>query len=455
MRLLAVILIALAGLALRVDAAWQGAPRNMPDSAAYERIARGLHEDGAFVQKGEGTPAHPQPSTNYSPGLPLAVSGIFQLAGDDDVRLARILLALAGTLAIPFAWLLARRLAPPGDRGMAGIVAAAIVAFYPCLIADAGVLLTEALAGTLITGTLLTMLRARDRIGESGRPPALLALDWLLPGVLLGLTAMVRPEYLPIGLLLIVVLAMLCRDRGLAPALTAAALMTTALLVTLAPWTFRSLDETGRLVPLSTGGGQTLFTGSYLASGGDPLEVMPLVLDRNPRIEQQIATQNRVSGEGSRSTTPERVLALLADERHPGVPTDLALGHMGRQNYLAALRDDPFELAGYLASKSARIWWRGRTDLTGTVVGRAFHMSLVAAALAGLLLLGLRRRPEFWLILALAVGVTLIGMLLVASPRRTLAIWPVIGCLGGVGIAAAFRLARDGLTSRTRQVPIA
>ena len=42
------------------------------------------------------------------PGLPLAVAGIFDLAGNDDVRLARMLLALVGALAIPLAWLLAR-----------------------------------------------------------------------------------------------------------------------------------------------------------------------------------------------------------------------------------------------------------------------------------------------------------------------------------------------------------
>lgn len=448
MRLLAVILIVLAGLALRVDAAWEGAPRNMPDSAAYERIARGLHQEGSFVQIGEDTPAHPQPATNYSPGLPLAVSGIFTLAGDDDVRLARVLLALIASLAIPFTWLLARRLAPKDDRDLAAIAAAAIVAFYPCLIADAGMLLTETLAGTLISGALLAMVRARDRLARPERPVWLKLLDWVLPGVLLGLTAMVRPEYLPIGLLMIGVLALISRDQGLRPALTGAAVSTVALLVVLAPWTFRNLDETGRLVPLSTGGGQTLFTGSYLASGGDPLEVMPLVLARNPQIERQVETQNEASGERARSVTPERVLALLASERHPDVPTDLALGHMGRRNYLAALREDPAGLAGYFLSKSARIWWRGRTDLTGTTAGRAFHMTLIATALAGLLLLGWRRRPEFWLILALALGATLVGMLLVASPRRTLAIWPMISCLGGIGLAAALHLARDSLTGR-------
>ncbi|MDQ5895193.1 MAG: hypothetical protein QG596_1454 [Actinomycetota bacterium] len=455
MRLLVVFLIVLAGLALRLDAAWQGAPVNLPDSAAYERIARGLHEDGEFVQKGEGAPAHPQPATNYSPGLPLAVSGVFEVAGDDDVRLARILLALIGSLAIPLAWLLARRLAPPEDPGLAGVVAAATVAFYPCLIADSGMLLTESLAGTLITGTLLAMLRARERMAEMSRPLPLRLFDWLLPGVLLGLTAMVRPEYLPISVLLIAAMTLVCRDRGYRQALGAAALMLVAVLVVIVPWTTRNLDQTGRLVPLSTGGGQTLFTGSYLASAGDPLEVMPEVLSRNPGLARTIEEQNAISGEGPDSITPERVLTLLAAERMPGLPTDVALSRMGRENYLNALETDPFGLAWYLTSKSARSWWRGRTDLTGTTAGRALHMTLVAAALAGLLLLGFRRRPEFWLILSLTIGVTVIGALFVASPRRTLALWPVIACLSGLGVSLALGLARDAVASRQRPVPIA
>jgi len=139
----------------------------------------------------------------------------------------------------------------------------------------------------------------------------------------------------------------------------------------------------------------------------------------------------------------------------PGVPTDVALARMGRANYLDALRNDPAGLANYLAGKSARVWWRGRTDLTGTTVGRAFHMTLIAAALAGLLTLGFRRRPEFWLILVLALGVTAVGAVFVASPRRTLALWPVIACLSGLGFSLALTLARDAVANRMKPVPIA
>lgn len=455
MRLLAVCLIVCAGLALRLDAAWEGAPENLPDSAAYERIARGLHERGEYAQAGPGTPEHPQPATNYSPGLPLLVGGIFEVTGNDDVRLARIVLAFLGALSIPFAWLLARRFAPPEDPGLTALFAAATVAFYPCLIADSGMLLTETLAGTLITGALLALLRARDRMADPAASPGSTALDWLIPGALLGMTAMVRPEYLPIGAVLIVVAAVLSRGRGAGRALLAGGASLAVLLIVITPWVTRNLDQTGRLVPLSTGGGQTLFTGSYLASAGDPLEVLPNVLARNPSVAERIELQNRASGESAESITPERALALLAAERMPGVPTDVALARMGRENYMRALEDDPAGLAAYLAGKSARIWWRGRTDLTGHPAGRALHMTLVAAALVGLVLLGVRRRPEFWLVVALAVGATVVGAILVASPRRTLAFWPVIASLSGLGFALALRFAKEALASRIRPVPIA
>lgn len=448
-RLLTLVLIVLAGLGLRIDAAWQGAAVNQPDSAAYERIARGLHEENAFIQKGPGTPAHPQPASNYSPGLPLAVAGIFELAGDDDPRLARILLALIATLAIPFAWLLARRLAPPEDPGLTGLVAAAVVAFYPPLIADAGMLLTEALAGTLITGALLAILRARDLLDVTSRGRVRRTLDWFLPGALLGLTAMVRPEYLPISVLVIGATVLICRGRtGRFTLLASTGAMLAAITLVIAPWVTHSLDETGRLVPLSTGGGQTLFTGSYMASAGDPGSVLPALLDRDPALAKRLEAQNALSGEEPESITPERAFTMLAAARMPGVPTDLALARMGRDNYLRQLGSDPVGLTAYLAGKSTRIWWRGRRDLTGNAVGKVFHVSLIAAAAGGLLLLALRRRPEFWLILALAFGATLIGAVFVASPRRTLAFWPVIACLSGLGFSLAFRLARETVASR-------
>src|ERR1700755_704875 len=92
--LAALVAILLLGAGLRVGEAWSGrAP--VFDAAAYAAIAKNLDE-------GNGSPvaaAAPQPSTDYSPGLPLFVAGIYKVTGGVHERLARIVLALIGALA--------------------------------------------------------------------------------------------------------------------------------------------------------------------------------------------------------------------------------------------------------------------------------------------------------------------------------------------------------------------
>jgi 4-amino-4-deoxy-L-arabinose transferase-like glycosyltransferase len=442
LRVTALILICLAGLVLRVDHAWQGASENLPDSAAYERIARGLHEDGVFEQRGPGTPVHPQPASNYSPGLPLLAGGVFELAGDDDVRLVRLLLALIGAAAIPITFLIGRRLAGTD----AGLVGAAVIAFYPTLITDSGMLLTESLAGTLISGGVLAILRARDQSR---------VLPWILPGVLLGLATMVRPEYLIISACLALALILIEIRGGVGHAVTPVVVMTLALLVVIAPWTARNVHEYGRVVPLSTGGGQTLFVGSYVPSGGNPTRVMPDLLTQNPVLEAEILRQNRVSGEGPESVTPERVFTLLAGQKLPHLDTDAALSRLGRERYVDELSQDPLGLTGFLAHKTIRIWWRARSGAMEGFPGRLIHWAIVAASLTGLALLLFRRRPECWIFAAILIAATLIGTILVSSPRRALVLWPLISVLAGVGAVGAVTLARSVLQRRQPPVAIA
>jgi len=442
LRLIALSLIVLAGLALRVDHAWQGPEENLPDSAAYERIARGLHQEGRFEQVGPGTPAHPQPASNYSPGLPLLTGGLFELTGSENVRWARLLLALISTLAIPLVFLIGRRLG--GATG--GLIAAGIVAFYPTLITYSEMLLTEPLAGTLIAGAVLAILRARDqaRLGP-----------WFGAGLLLGLATMVRPEYLLVSLVLAFVLVVLEIRGGTGFALRPVLTMLLALGLVIAPWTIRNALEYERLVPLSTGGGQTLYSGSYVPSGGNPTKVMPDLLRDEPGLLATIEAENEVSGEGPESITPERVFTLLAARRYPGLDTDAALSRMGRERYWHELRTDPAGLAAYFWRKTLRIWWRGRAGFMQSVPGRLIHWAIVVAAIVGLISLATRRRPEFWIFAAFVVAATVIGVLLVASPRRALVLFPLIAVLAGLGFRTAASLAAAHLQRRRRPVAIA
>jgi hypothetical protein len=115
--LAALVAVLLLGLALRVGYAWDGrAP--VYDAQAYAAIA-------ANLERGDGFSAGPgatQPSSNYSPGLPLAAAAVYEVTGGIHERTARVVLAVVAWLAVGFAYLLGRRwgfaaLGPGRGRG--------------------------------------------------------------------------------------------------------------------------------------------------------------------------------------------------------------------------------------------------------------------------------------------------------------------------------------------------
>src|SRR4051794_30316719 len=102
--LTALVAILLLGLGLRLDYAWDGR-EPVYDASAYAAIAANLDRGEGFTAGAAAT----QPSSNYSPGLPLTVAGIYEVTGGVHERTARLLLALLGSLAMLFTYLLGRR----------------------------------------------------------------------------------------------------------------------------------------------------------------------------------------------------------------------------------------------------------------------------------------------------------------------------------------------------------
>ena len=438
MRLTALFLIIFAGLFLRIDSAWKGAPENLPDSEAYQRIATGIAEYGTYEQRGPDAPSETQPASNYAPGLPLLVGAVFELAGTDSVRTARVILALLASLAIPLSFLLGRRLAGDG----AGLVGAGLVAFYPTLIGDSGMLLTEPLAGTLLISAVLVLLMARDRSG---------VWLWTASGALFGLTAMVRPEYLGILLAVALVAWLIRRPGSLGRYSTGPVALILGALVVVAPWTARNLFDEGRLIPLSTGGGQTLFAGSFLPSDGDPQKVLPELFERNPGL---LESPRVAAFESPSEVPPEIAFEVLASKELPGVETDMALTRIGRSQYVDALMGQPLELAVFLGNKAHRIWWRGRASLTDHLPGKLLHWTIAVLGLVGISLLVARRRFEAILIASIFLCATAVGVILIASPRRALVLWPMVSSFAGVGAAMTVTVLAGLLSDRGRPVAL-
>jgi len=443
----ALVAILLLGLGLRVGEAWDGrAP--VYDAQAYAAIAANLSDGDGFTVGAQST----QPSSNYSPGLPLIVAGLYEATGGVHERLAQVVLAVIGSLSVLFAYAIGRRLTgPPHRPGSSQVGAAAgererlvknppravenspsvvpallgalAVAVYPALLEYQGMLMSEPLAAALLSGGVLGGLWAWE--GGLAR--------WVLPGVLVGALAMVRPEYLEVAFLMALVIAAREVRSDWPGSLLRAAVFLGAALVVIAPWTIRNAIALDRFVPVSTGGGQVLYAGTYLPSDGDPEKVGAGVVAEKPQLfAPQDAQRLRL----------EQILARLAQARYPGMDTDQALSKMGKEQLWDNLSDEPLEYAGFVATKVGRIWSHGPRDVMREPVWEVMHWLLVAFGLFGLALLAWKRRWEALLLGTIFLAITALSALLVASPRRVLVLIPLLAAL----TAAAIAWLRDSLT---------
>jgi len=402
---IALVAVLLLGVGLRIDNAWEGRSP-VYDAVAYARIAANLERGEGFTLGREAT----QPASNYSPGLPLLSAGLYGLSGGVHLRFARLVLALVGALSVLFAYLIGRRLAGP----WAGLIGAAAVAIYPALLEYQGMLMSEPLAASLLSGAVLAILWADD----AERPAR-----WLVPGLLLGALALTRPEYLAISLPVAVVVFARGGRENWKRCLAQAAVMLLGLVLVVAPWTTRNAVVLDRFVPISTGGGQVLFAGSYMPSGGDPERVGEEVLERHPELRAELPAQPRL----------EQILAALAAQRYPNLATDAALARMGRERLWDNVSERPLEYLGFLADKLWLIWGHGPRDVMHEPGWALFHWTLLALGLIGLAGLAWRRRWEALLLGTVLLSATAIGALLAASPRRALVTIPLLAALAGAG----------------------
>jgi hypothetical protein len=287
--------------------------------------------------------------------------------------------------------------------------------------------MSEPLAATLLSAAVLAILWAAD----AKRPP----VGWLVPGALLGALALTRPEYVAISLLIGVVVFARGGRIGWRPCLAQAAILIAGLFLVVAPWTVRNAIALDRFVPVSTGGGQVLFAGSYMPSGGDPERVGEEVLERHPGLRADLPEDPRL----------EQILAALAAQRYPELESDAALARMGRERLWDDITEQPLDYVGFVAAKVGRIWAHGPRDVMREPLWEALHWVLVGLGLLGLAVLAQQRRWEALLLGVVLLSVTATGALLVASPRRVLVTVPLVAALAGTGVAWAATRLRDRL----------
>jgi 4-amino-4-deoxy-L-arabinose transferase-like glycosyltransferase len=420
--LIALAAIALVGLLARAYVVVNPAEHPSDDSRAYYALAKSLYTEGSY-----GGPEFDD-SSDWSPGAPLLYAAAFYLTGGAREGTARIVEALMGVAAIFVVYALGRRLGrlalrplTPEVAGSAvGLLAAAAVAVYPPFIHSTAELMSEPPALLTLPAAILTFLWASERERRW--------YAWLAPGALFGLTAMFRPEYLLVGIAFVVFVVFRPTGTGWERRAATALVMLAGLVVVILPWTVRNQIVLDRTVPISTGGGKALYVGTYLPADGEYQRVKAILVERyygkdlDPHSEQL------------EEINPTPLFNRVARE-YPDLPRDSALGKIGKENLSDYLSADPLEYLAMTVRKVGRMWSSGVGEAMSSTLGRVIQIALVLLAIAGLTLLGLRRR--WWELVALATPlalVTAVGAISLAAPRRNEVLMTLVFPLAGLAL---------------------
>ena len=164
--------------------------------------------------------------------------------------------------------------------------------------------------------------------------------SWLLPGFLFGLTALIRPDYLPVA----IAFALLAALRVVPPTELQTrprrrCLTCSRSCIPVLPWTVRNLVVLERFVPISTGDGKALYVGTFLPANGEYQQVKALLAKRY--LHRDLAPDSAALARVDPTPLFNRVA-----ERYPQLPRDSALGKIGKQNfskYLGKIRADTWQ----------------------------------------------------------------------------------------------------------------
>lgn len=379
---------------------------------------------------------HRYATLRWAPGTPALFAVATRLSGHRSLRVgthahgpaqyAQLAVELVTMLA---ATAIAWRLAGP----LGGVLAAFLLAFYGPLILVTRTYLSEPFGGLAMLATFAVAAWARRR--------GLRAL--LLAGLVAGLAALVREDLMP-GIVLIAVALAAGRRRqrgrrraaleGLAYLLVAAA--------AIAPWAAYASSVDGRFVPITDGGVDSLFIGTYLPGGG----TQPAVI-RSFRHAVCVRLPRDCAGYDAESVGP--MFRLIAS-RSPHLSFNSAIAHAVLENLRRYALGHPAAFVAMLARKLWDMWafpWSGE-GYARYNTSLLLHQIFVGLAWLGLLAGALLIRS--WSLVTVTLGlvaITLLNVLVNAQARDNLRLLPLLFTFGAVGLVRSWPL----LVERSRQ----
>jgi 4-amino-4-deoxy-L-arabinose transferase-like glycosyltransferase len=350
-------------------------------------------ERGASIARGDGYAVEGVPTAYWPVGYPAALGAFFSVTGPSVVAGKSLNLALS-LAVVALTFLLGRRLF---DERAVAAVAAGIVAVHPAFVAYSGVLASEPLY-TALTLAGLYALAAPER------PRAAVG------GALFGLATLVRPQAA-----LLPFIGLLCRRASLERRVfwSSVAVVAVGLVLVLTPWLVRNQAVFGRLVFVSTNGGDNLLIGHHPGATGryrNPVEIEPR-------------------------------LAGLDEGERDGSSRRLAVGHV-RRDPGSVLRTAPAKLAETFLTGTDAAYWafqteKGRLATPGTGddkalykgfrgYGQAFAPALFCGAVAGSLLAVARKRRVPVVVWAMVGYTGLIAVAFFGNPRFGVPVAPLL-----------------------------
>lgn len=202
---------------------------------------------GVDLSAGLGYLRDGEPTAFWPVGYPAFLGLLFYLFGPSLTVALTANLVLAG-ISFVLLYAMARRLS--GDESVARLTVL-LYALYPNAIGYSGLLLTETLFTTLLLLACWSYLRQTGYYGA------------LLTGIAFGVATLVKTQTILIPLALIGFAFLFdVRHRFSSRLVLRGAIVVTAMLVTLAPWSLRNYQVFGEFVLVSTNGGVSLLAGN-------------------------------------------------------------------------------------------------------------------------------------------------------------------------------------------------
>jgi 4-amino-4-deoxy-L-arabinose transferase-like glycosyltransferase len=371
-------------------------PAMRGDAAAYLEVGRSAAAGHGLTQA--ATADSVRHVAGVMPGYPLLIAAA-DLTGY-GLKALIILQALAGTVTMVLAFLIARRLG-----GLwAGVVAMAVLVFDPLQVMACAVVLPAAVLGLALAATVAAGLAMLDGLARGSRAV------WVWAGVAgLALAAAMYLEPLAGAVLAVAgLVAVIVRQRRRVLKTWAVALA--VLVVALAPWLVRNTILLDRPV-LTTNLGVQLLESNW-----------PKTEEAQDEVERQTIHDETAGGNEVSINSYCWRAALERMAAHPG-------------QWLARFGE---RVAALWSPESTTGLWPALPRLAG-------YTSLIPVAvlaLAGMVVL-CRRRPGalVWL-LVVPVAMTLAHGFFGGGPQDRLPLMPILAALGGAGLAAVLGAGR-------------